>query len=209
MVLRSIAGALVVALAAAAAAADPYPARPVRLIVPFPPGGSNDVVARVLAAQLSERLGQQVTVDNRGGAGAVIGSEMAARSEADGYTLLFISTSYAANSSLYKLPYDPASAFTPVAIALLLAVMIGLFQVRSQPDAVNFWDPFNACAGNQLECAVVDFIARHAAPPWSAPRRASRPRYKRDFTVERGTLSTPAISSICNSSWKRRTSTSR
>jgi tripartite-type tricarboxylate transporter receptor subunit TctC len=99
-----------------AAAADAYPARPVRLIIPFPPGGSNDVVGRVIATQLSERLGQPVVVDNRGGAGGLIGSEQAAKADPDGYTLLFISSAFAANPSLYKLPYDQARAFAPVAM---------------------------------------------------------------------------------------------
>jgi tripartite-type tricarboxylate transporter receptor subunit TctC len=98
------------------AAADAYPARPIRLIIPFPPGGSNDVVGRVIATQLSERLGQPVVVDNRGGAGGLIGSEQAARADPDGYTLLFISSAFAANPSLYKLPYDQARAFAPVAM---------------------------------------------------------------------------------------------
>ena len=99
-----------------AAAADAYPVRPIRLIIPFPPGGSNDVVGRVIAQQLSERLGQQVVVDNRGGAGGLIGTEQAAKAEPDGYTLLFISSAFAANGSLYKLPYDPVKGFVPVAM---------------------------------------------------------------------------------------------
>ncbi len=99
-----------------APAADTYPSKPVRLIIPFPPGGSNDVVGRVIATQLGERLGQQVVVDNRGGAGGVIGTEMAAKAAPDGYTLLFISSAFAANSSLYKLPYDPVKAFVPIAM---------------------------------------------------------------------------------------------
>ena len=78
--------ALLLALSSIAAAED-YPTRPVRLIVPFPPGGSNDVVGRLVASQLSERLGQQVFVDNRGGAGGVIGTEAAANAVPDGYTL--------------------------------------------------------------------------------------------------------------------------
>jgi tripartite-type tricarboxylate transporter receptor subunit TctC len=123
MVLRTIAqqalwcaASMTLLVAGSLGAAEIYPSKPVRLIVPFPPGGSNDVVARVVAAQLSERLGQQVAVDNRGGAGAVIGTELAARADPDGYTLLFVSTSFAADRSLYKLPYDPARAFTPVAM---------------------------------------------------------------------------------------------
>ncbi|MFN0305004.1 MAG: tripartite tricarboxylate transporter substrate binding protein [Burkholderiales bacterium] len=97
------------------AIAQDYPVKPIRLIIPFPPGGSNDIVGRMLAMQLSERLGKQIVIDNRGGAGGVIGTELAAKAPADGYTLLLISTAYALNTSLYKLPYDPATAFTPVA----------------------------------------------------------------------------------------------
>jgi tripartite-type tricarboxylate transporter receptor subunit TctC len=103
------------AQAARAADPEPYPARAIRLIIPFPPGGSNDVVGRVLAAQLGERLGKTVLVDNRGGAGGVIGSEAVAKSDPDGYTLLFISAAFPANASLYKLSYDPIKSFVPVA----------------------------------------------------------------------------------------------
>ena len=107
---------LLFALFAGVATAQTYPSKPVRLIIPFPPGGSNDVVGRMIAAQLSERLGAQVVVDNRGGAGGLIGTEAAANSPPDGYTLLLISVAYAFNVSMYKLPYDPATAFTPVAM---------------------------------------------------------------------------------------------
>jgi tripartite-type tricarboxylate transporter receptor subunit TctC len=99
-----------------AATADDYPNRPVRLIVPFPPGGSNDVVARLVAAQLSERLKQQVFVDNRGGAGGVLGSEAAANAAPDGHTLLIVSIAHAVNPSLYKLHYDPIKSFAPISI---------------------------------------------------------------------------------------------
>ena len=98
------------------AAAQTYPSKPVRLIVPFPPGGSNDVVGRMIAAQLSTRLDKPVIVENQGGAGGLIGTEMAARSQPDGYTLLLISVAYAFIPAIYKLPYDPATAFAPVAI---------------------------------------------------------------------------------------------
>jgi len=106
--------ALLVAGLAPLAPAQTYPARPIRLIVPFPPGGSNDIVGRMIAAQLTERLGKQVIVDNRGGAGGIIGSEIAAKSQPDGHTLLIISVSYAYNPALYKLSYDPVKAFTAV-----------------------------------------------------------------------------------------------
>jgi tripartite-type tricarboxylate transporter receptor subunit TctC len=102
------------ALCTGIAAGQTYPTKNVRLIIPFPPGGSNDIVGRFVATKLSERLGKQVVADNRGGAGGVIGTEAAAKSEADGYTLLIISSAYAINTSLYKLPYDPVKAFTPI-----------------------------------------------------------------------------------------------
>jgi tripartite-type tricarboxylate transporter receptor subunit TctC len=98
------------------ASAQPYPSKPVRLIIPFPPGGSNDVVGRMIAFQLSERLGRQVVADNQGGAGGIIGTEAAAKSQPDGHTLLLISSAYAFGASMYTLPYDPASAFAPVAL---------------------------------------------------------------------------------------------
>src|SRR5215210_507770 len=101
---------------AALATAQNYPTKPVRLIVPFPPGGSNDIVGRLMAQELSEKLGKQVIVDNRGGAGGVIGSEIAATSDPDGHTLLIISVAYAFNPHLYKLRFDPDKAFVPIGI---------------------------------------------------------------------------------------------
>ena len=106
---------LLLALTAAASAQE-YPTKPIRLIVPFPPGAINDSVGRLVATQLSARLGKQVVVDNRGGAGGVIGSELAANAPKDGYTLLVVSLVNAVNPWLYKLPYDPIKSFEPVAI---------------------------------------------------------------------------------------------
>jgi tripartite-type tricarboxylate transporter receptor subunit TctC len=96
--------------------ADDYPNRPVRLIIPFPPGGSNDVVGRVIATHLGEGLGKQVIVDNRGGAGGVIGTDAAAKAAPDGYTIAVISLAHAVNPWLYKLPYDPIKGFVPVGV---------------------------------------------------------------------------------------------
>jgi len=113
--LLTIAG-LVLALTTAAAAQE-YPTKPVRLIIPFPPGGSNDVVGRLIATHLGDRLGKQVVVDNRGaGAGGVVGSEVAANSPHDGYTLLIISLAHAVNPWLYRLKYDPIKSFVPIGI---------------------------------------------------------------------------------------------
>jgi tripartite-type tricarboxylate transporter receptor subunit TctC len=107
--------ALLLALSSVACA-DDYPNRPVRLIIPFPAGGSNDVVGRMVANQLSLKLGQTVFVDNRGGAGGTIGTEAAANATPDGYTLLVVSIAHAVNPALYKLNYDPIKSFTPIAI---------------------------------------------------------------------------------------------
>jgi tripartite-type tricarboxylate transporter receptor subunit TctC len=106
---------MLLALSTTVAAQD-YPTKPVRLIIPFPPGGSNDVVGRMIASQLSERLGKQVIVDNRAGAGGVTGTDIAAKSPPDGYTILVISLAHAVNPSLYKLNYDPIKSFVPISI---------------------------------------------------------------------------------------------
>ena len=110
--------ACAISLCAAAACAQPvdsYPTKPIRLIVPFPPGGSNDIIGRYLANHLSERFGKQVVIDNRGGAGGLIGTETAANAVADGHTLLMISVAYTMNAAIYKLPYDSAKSFARVA----------------------------------------------------------------------------------------------
>lgn len=105
---------LLVAFGAALAQAQSYPNKPVRLIVPFPPGGSNDVVGRVIATQLSERLGQSVVVDNRGGGGGTIGMNAAAKSPADGYTILMISVGYPVSIALKWMPEESLSWYVPV-----------------------------------------------------------------------------------------------
>jgi tripartite-type tricarboxylate transporter receptor subunit TctC len=91
-----------------------YPAKPVRIIVPFAPGGGTDFIARFMAQRLSASLGQQFVVENRAGAGSTIGTEAGLKSPPDGYTLTIISNSYAANASLYKLRFDPIADMTPV-----------------------------------------------------------------------------------------------
>ncbi|MFN7086487.1 MAG: tripartite tricarboxylate transporter substrate binding protein [Burkholderiales bacterium] len=112
------AAALLLAGCAAVAAAQSYPDKPVRLIVPFPPGGSNDIVGRLIGSELASRLKQQVVIDNRGGAGGMIGTEIASAAQPDGYTLLIISVAYAYNPSIFKshLKFDPEKSFTPVAL---------------------------------------------------------------------------------------------
>jgi tripartite-type tricarboxylate transporter receptor subunit TctC len=115
----TVAGALLmqlVALGGAYAAPDAaFPNRPIRWIVPFPPGGSNDVLARFVGAKLGERLNEQVVIDNRGGANGIIGTELAAQQEADGYTLLMVSTSFVMNAAVRPLPYNVEKSFDPIA----------------------------------------------------------------------------------------------
>ena len=100
------------------ASAQTYPARAVRMIVPFPPGGPNDILSRVVSQKMSESMGQQVVVDNRGGAGGIIGTEAAAKAAPDGYTLLLSGTAaLSINPSLHaRLPYDPVKDFTPISL---------------------------------------------------------------------------------------------
>lgn len=116
--LARLLAALLCTFAAATAGASGYPDKPIRLVVPFPPGGTTDLLGRVLATRLSETLGQQVIVDNRPGAGGTIGSDIVAKAQPDGYTLLFGTVgTQSINASLYKrLPFDAARDFTPVAL---------------------------------------------------------------------------------------------
>src|SRR5262245_41581958 len=117
--------AFIAALAAAVSAQD-YPTKPIRMIIPFPPGGGSDVTGRVVATALGERLGKQVIVDNRAGAGGVIGSEIAANAPKDGYTLLMVSLAHTVNPWLYDLNgrYDPINTFTPIAIIAASPVVL-------------------------------------------------------------------------------------
>jgi tripartite-type tricarboxylate transporter receptor subunit TctC len=96
--------------------AQPYPAKPIRLIVPFAPGGGVDFIARLVGQKLGEALGQQIIVENRAGAGSAIGTEIALRSAPDGYTLLEISPSYTINPSLQPTKFDPINDYTPIVL---------------------------------------------------------------------------------------------
>lgn len=137
---------------ATAEAAQPYPSRPIRFIVAFPPGGANDVIARTLSVKLTEDLGQQLVVDNRGGANTIIGTDLAAKAAPDGHTILIVPGSHAINPGLYpKLPYDSLKDFAFVTLlgpgAYVLVVhpavpakttreLIGL--AKSQPGKILF-----------------------------------------------------------------------
>jgi tripartite-type tricarboxylate transporter receptor subunit TctC len=115
MLSRALLVLVLAALAAGAARAQSYPVRPIRLIVPFAPGGPTDTIARIVAARLAESLQQQVIIDNRAGAGGNIGMGLAAQATADGHTLVLVSSSFVVNPGLYsKIPYDPYQSFAPV-----------------------------------------------------------------------------------------------
>src|SRR5450759_5124204 len=134
------------------AVAQAYPAKPVRIIVPFPPGGGTDVIARVTAQHLSQSWQQQVVVDNKPGASGIIGSDIVAKSVADGYTLLLQSTQHAINLNLYKqLPYDTLRDFVPTAyIAAAPFLMLVhpavpasnvqelIAYIKTQPGGINY-----------------------------------------------------------------------
>ena len=110
----SILSALTTLVFATVAAAQDYPTKPVRVIIPFPPGAINDTVGRLIATELTNRLGKQFIVDNRAGAGGVVGTELAANAPKDGYTLLVVSLVNTVNPWLYTLNYEPIKSFAPI-----------------------------------------------------------------------------------------------
>jgi tripartite-type tricarboxylate transporter receptor subunit TctC len=142
--LAALCGALSLALLGAACPAlaqDGWPAKPIRMVVPFAPGGSNDVIARRLALQLSKNLGQSVVVDNRAGGGSTIGANVVATAPADGYTLLFVSGSLATTAAVQKTPYDPVKAFDPVsrvAIAPFVILTREGFPARTVQELIAY-----------------------------------------------------------------------
>jgi tripartite-type tricarboxylate transporter receptor subunit TctC len=111
----SVAAAIAVLLPSAALAAEQYPTKPIRLIVPFSPGGTNDILGRIIAQRLGEKLGQTVIVDNRTGFQGIIGTDLAAKATPDGYTLVMISSAYTMNPVVHKMPYDTLTALEFIA----------------------------------------------------------------------------------------------
>ncbi len=144
-------GMLLATITTPALAQPAWPSRPVRMVVPFPPGGSNDVLARALSERLAAAFGQAFVVDNRAGAGGAIGADHVAKSAPDGHTFLFISSSLTTNAAVQRLPYDPVADFTPIAqaaVAPMIVVvgrdspardMAGLVRMaREQPGRLRF-----------------------------------------------------------------------
>src|SRR5438132_3470404 len=151
--MRTLKAIALVLLLASSAFAQPYPTRPVKLIVPFPPGGNTDIVGRLLAQKLSDSFGQQVYVENRGGAGGTIGAEAAAKSPNDGYTLFFATTGTLASAPSMQpnLRYDPIKDFAPITtlanapVVVIVAASLPpknlreLIQMaKAQPGALKF-----------------------------------------------------------------------
>lgn len=170
-----------------AALAAGYPDRPIRLVVPFPAGGPTDMVARPLAEFLGKRLGQQIIVDNRGGAGGAIGAEVVAKAPADGYTLLMATVgTQAINATLYrKLGYDPVKDFTPISlvaaapVALVVNPSVPVNSVadlialaKSKPGSLNFGSAGNGTPGHltgEMFRAATGTDIKHVPYKGSAP----------------------------------------
>jgi len=140
--MRSIAF-LAGALFAGLALAQPYPSKPLRMIVPFPPGGVTDVMSRAVAARLSAEMGQPVVVENRAGASGIIGAEAGAKAPADGYTITMgnISTLAVNSATFAKLPYDPVTSFAPISMVAIQPLVVAVhpsLPVQSLPDLVRY-----------------------------------------------------------------------
>jgi tripartite-type tricarboxylate transporter receptor subunit TctC len=137
--MRKLIGILL-ALFAGALGADEYPARTVRLIVPFAPGGGTDIVARILGQRLSQKLGQSFVIENRPAGSGIVGADLVAKAPADGYTLLFAFSSLSSSAQLFShLPYDPIRDFAPVALATtspLLAVVPAALPAKSVAELI-------------------------------------------------------------------------
>jgi tripartite-type tricarboxylate transporter receptor subunit TctC len=122
-----LAGAAMI-FSAAAGAAENFPTRSIRLVVPYPAGGGTDIVGRILGQKLHETLGQPVVIDNRSGAGGTLGTALAAKSAPDGYTLLLVPTSHVINPSIYaKLPYDTVKDFAPITMVASAAILMAVY----------------------------------------------------------------------------------
>jgi tripartite-type tricarboxylate transporter receptor subunit TctC len=132
--------AVALALLPGVAAAQEWPSKPVRFIVPYPPGGGTDVIARIIQHRLQEALGQTIVIENRGGAGGAVGTEVAAKASPDGYTFLFTLSSHTINPLLYKLNYDVERDFVPVTLIVSVPQLIAAnpgSPLKSMQDVVS------------------------------------------------------------------------
>ena len=129
------------AIASFDASAQAYPAKPIRLMVPFPPGGSTDIVARIVAQKLGEQLGQNLVIENRGGAGGTIGTAVVAKAAPDGYILVVgtTSTHVVAPSVYQKLEYDPVKDFAPISLIAVTPYLLVVNPGGAGEDAARSW----------------------------------------------------------------------
>jgi tripartite-type tricarboxylate transporter receptor subunit TctC len=169
------------------AQAQAFPSKPIRLVVPFPPGGPTDIVARPLAQMLGDALNQQVIIDNRGGAGGSIGADIVAKAPPDGYTLLMGTVgTHAINPALYrKLPHDPVKDFTPIALIAAAPVVVVVHpdasiasvpdliqQAKSKPAAIAFGSAGSGTPGHltgEMFASAAGIKLSHIAYKGSAP----------------------------------------
>jgi tripartite-type tricarboxylate transporter receptor subunit TctC len=154
--------AVVISVFAISCAAQAYPDRPIRLVIPYPPGGATDIVARSLGQKLNDSLGQQLVIDNRAGGGQLIGTDIVAKAAPNGYTLILITITHSINPSLYaKLPYDSIKDFAPVTlVAISPQILVAhpslpvknvgelLAYLRARPGQINYASSGNGAGGH-------------------------------------------------------------
>jgi len=211
--LRKIAPAAMLGLTLLAAAspihAQPaYPNKPVRLIIGFAPGGGTDVLARALAQQLTESLGQPVTVDNRTGAGGIIATELGAKAAPDGYTLLVGSAAgFAINPNLMaKLPYDPVKDFTPIGLFATLSYAMVVHPslpvksvkdlialARARPGELNFG---SAGSGSSTQLAIEQFLMQAGVRMTHVPYKGNTPAMTALMSGEVAMVFDPVLTSL-------------
>lgn len=184
LIAKSLLVATLCAATLSAVHAQTYPSKPVKLIVPFAPGGFTDVVARILGQRLSESMGQQFVIENKAGAGSIIGTDFVAKSAPDGYTLVMVSTTHVISPWIYKsMPYDPIKSFTPVtklvdsAYVLLVNPKVPARNVqelvalaKASPDTIHY-----ASSGNGSSQHLMGglFVSLTGAPLIHVPYKGS------------------------------------
>ena len=158
----SLAVLLASASAIAAWAAEPYPSKPIRLIVPYAVGGATDITSRIIAQPLGDSMGQQIIVDNRAGGASITGTDMVAKAAPDGYTILMASIAFGANAGLYtKLPYDPQKDFATVSLVAIVPLVLAIHAsvpvrsvtellalAKAKPGALNYGSAGNGSANH-------------------------------------------------------------
>jgi tripartite-type tricarboxylate transporter receptor subunit TctC len=179
-------GGLLAVAPAGLARAEDYPTRPIMLVVPYPPGGGNDVIARIVAARMSAALGREIVVENRGGAGGTIATRQVARAPADGYMLLVATSSLAINPSIYRdAGYDPRKDFAPIGLmarsqnVLLVNAALGVTAVgeliaraRATPGRLTF---ASTGGGNSVQLAAELFADMAGVTLTAVPYRGNAP----------------------------------